>query len=91
MGSYRVSSWFSPGVYYSLMQSGAPGPDTRDKYQQDFAVTTRYDLTQNWLVKLEGHYMRGTAGLTSALNANQPLIALQREWGVFMLKTTAYF
>jgi hypothetical protein len=91
MGSYRVAPWFSPGAYYSLFDSGVPGPKTRDKYQQDFAVTTRYDLTSNWLLKLEGHYMRGTAALSPGLNSNLPLGELARDWTVFMAKTTAFF
>jgi len=91
MGSYRVAPWFSPGVYYAFFNTGAKGPDTRDKYQQDFAVSNRYDLTPNWLLKLEGHYMRGTAGLSSALNSNLPLGELARDWTVFMVKTTAFF
>jgi hypothetical protein len=91
MGSYRASSWVSPGLYYSLVQNGVPGPNTRDKYQQDAAFTLRFDITNNWLVKLEEHYMRGTQALTPALNSGQSLATLKREWGVFMLKTTAYF
>jgi hypothetical protein len=91
MGSYHVAPWFSPGVYYALFNTGVKGLDTRDKYQQDFALTTRYDLTSNWLLKLEGHYMRGTAGLTSELNSNLPLSQLARDWTVFMVKTTAFF
>src|SRR6202000_3112586 len=54
MGSYRVAQRFSPGVYYSVLNTGVKGPDTRDKYQQDVALSTRYDLTANWLLKLEG-------------------------------------
>ncbi|HSU39313.1 MAG TPA: hypothetical protein VLJ38_07090 [Polyangiaceae bacterium] len=91
MGSYRAASWMSPGAYYSVLNSGVAGPLTRDKYQQDFAVTTRFDINQNWLVKLEGHYMRGTAALDSTLNSNIALGELSRVWGVFMAKTTAYF
>ncbi|HEY3500939.1 MAG TPA: hypothetical protein VGK73_39875 [Polyangiaceae bacterium] len=92
MGSYRAASWFSPGMYYSLSQSGAPGPNTREKYQQDFAVTARYDIVEDhWLVKLEGHYMRGTGALSAVLNAGQDPATLPRDWGVFLVKTTAYF
>jgi len=91
MGSYRAASWFSPGAYYSVLQNGVAGPNTRNKYQQDFAVTTRFDINQNWLVKLEGHYMRGTAALDPVLNSNIPLGDLSRVWAVFMAKTTAYF
>lgn len=91
MGSYRVTPWFTPGVYYALFDNGVPGPKTRDKYQQDFALYNRYDLTSNWLLKLEGHYMRGTAELSPELNSNLPLTALARDWTVFMVKTTAFF
>jgi hypothetical protein len=48
-------------------------------------------VNEHWLVKLEGHFMRGTAGLNSAENDNIPQSALQRDWGLFIIKTTAYF
>ena len=92
MGSYQVAPWFTPGLYYSLLF-----PNVREKiekrsdYQHDVAMTLRYDLTPNWLVKLEGHYIHGTAGLSSALNDNRPLAELSTNWGVFLLKTTGYF
>jgi hypothetical protein len=91
MGSYRAATWVSPGAYYAVWQNGVAGPNTRNKYQQDLAVTARFDVTPNWLWKLEGHYMRGTAALRSALNANTSTATLPREWTVLMVKTTAYF
>ena len=91
MASYRMSPWFTPGVYYSMWNDGRAGTLTRDKYQQDLAFSLRYDITNNWLVKLEEHYMRGTLGLTSELNSGQSPKTLARNWGVFMIKTTAYF
>lgn len=91
MGSYRVAPWFTPGAYYSVFDLGQPGRQTRANYQQDAAVTFRYDLTPNWIAKLEGHYMRGTAGLTSSLNSNRPLSELTRTWGVALVKTTVFF
>ena len=63
----------------------------RDAYQHDFALTVRYDFTENWLFKLEGHFMSGTAGLDPALNDNTPRSELTRDWGAFFAKTTAYF
>jgi hypothetical protein len=97
MASYQVTPWFTPGLYYSALFPdihGKPPPgqsDHRAKFQHDIAATLRYDITTNWLVKLEGHYMHGTAGLTSALNDNKPLNDLSKDWGVFLVKTTAYF
>jgi hypothetical protein len=59
--------------------------------QHDVAATLRFDITENWLLKLEGHYMSGTAAVSPALNDNTPLNLLERNWVVFLAKTTAYF
>ncbi len=92
MGSYQVAPWFTPGLYYSLLFPNIREKiEKRSSYQHDVALTLRYDLTPNWLVKLEGHYMHGTGGLNSALNGNRPLDELSKNWGVFLLKTTGYF
>lgn len=98
MASYQVAPWFTPGVYYSALFPNVhaerpPGadPNPRSSYQHDVALTVRYDITPNWLVKLEGHYMHGTAGLQTALNNNHSRDSLSEDWGVFLLKTTGYF
>jgi hypothetical protein len=106
MSAYHVNSWFTPGLYYSLSYANvddrlgrnapygaAPGaaPLGRAAYQHDVALTLRYDLNSYWLLKAEGHFMHGTAGLSSALNDNQPLSSLKKDWGVLLIKTTAYF
>jgi hypothetical protein len=106
MAAYHVTPWFTPGAYYSVLfpnvdnrkgespaYGSPPGtpPLGRAAYQHDLALTLRYDLNSFWLLKLEGHYMHGTAGLSSALNPNQPLSSLTEDWGVFLVKTTAYF
>lgn len=89
MASWRVTAWFSPGVYGSIYY-----PDVGDRSangQNDVAATLRFDINPWWLVKLEGHYMNGTAGLNSALNGGIPLTDLKPDWGVFLVKTTAHF
>jgi|HubBroStandDraft_1064217.scaffolds.fasta_scaffold07711_6 hypothetical protein len=91
MVTYRAAPWLQPGVYYSLLFPNASDRSGRANMQHDFATTVRFDLNSHWLVKLEGHYMSGTAGLTSSLNDNAPLSTLERNWGVFLVKTTAYF
>lgn len=106
MSAYHVTPWFTPGVYYSVLFSNAddrrglappygtpPGtaPLGRGAYQHDLALTLRYDLNSFWLLKLESHYMHGTAGLSSTLNDGRPLSSLTEDWGVFLVKTTAYF
>jgi len=98
MASYQVASWFTPGMYYSAVfpnihAQRPPGQSDhpRSSYQHDVAATLRYDITPNWLVKLEGHYMHGTAGLRRDLNGNRSLDELTKDWGVFLVKTTGYF
>jgi hypothetical protein len=103
MVSYRVASWFTPGLYYALRFPDASDRDGeklvfgtmerrgRSAYQHDLAATLRYDINDHWLLKLEGHYMHGTAGLSSDLNDGVPNHRLTTDWGVFLVKTTAYF
>jgi hypothetical protein len=93
MASYRASSWFAPGVYYSSVLSDIHKPLTRDNYQHDFAATLRFDINSYWLVKLEGHYIDGTTDLSPALNGGDTvkMESLARQWFVFLAKTTAYF
>jgi len=92
MTSYRVLPWLSPGVYYSVLFKNVDNRTaTRDLYQHDVAATLRFDLNDHWLVKLEGHYLNGTGALSSGLNDNKPTGTLTKDWGLFLVKTTAYF
>jgi hypothetical protein len=91
MASYRITPWFTPGAYYAVRHDGTNGPERRNNYQHDIAVFTRYDINDNWLVKLEGHFKRGTLEVSPALNSNRRNIDAPRDWGVFLAKTTAYF
>ena len=89
--SYRLNSWLQAGAYYSLLfpnVSQRGGPQGR---QLDAALTLRFDVNAYWLIKLEGHYMHGTAGLSSSLNGNRPLSTLAPDWALFTVKTTAFF
>ena len=91
MVSYRLAPWVAPGAYYSALYPDVDKRSGRENYQHDVAMTLRFDINANWLVKLEGHFMEGTADLNPALNDQQPLKLLSRNWGLFLIKTTAYF
>jgi hypothetical protein len=91
MASYRASSWFQSGVYYAATIPDVHHRGGRQASQHDVATTMRFDINPHWLVKLEAHYMYGTADLSPALNDNIPLAALDRSWLLFLAKTTAYF
>ncbi|MEZ0313096.1 MAG: hypothetical protein ACAI38_15075 [Myxococcota bacterium] len=91
MGTYRITDWLQPGAYYSLLFPNTREREGRANIQNDIAATFRFDITENWLVKLEGHYMLGTADLSTALNDGKPRSELKKEWGLVLVKTTAYF
>jgi hypothetical protein len=89
--AYRVTRWLQPAVYYSFfavnrnLGAQAANMTTNDEnIQDDVAGTVRFDVNNFWIVKLEGHYMHGTAALGSV-----PTAAV--NWGLFLIKTTAYF
>jgi hypothetical protein len=91
MASYRVAPWFVPGAYYSVYYPSVDRRRGRDAYQRDAALSWRFDLNDNWMTKLEGHWIVGTAALEPALNGGLEPTELERAWGVFLVKTTAYF
>jgi hypothetical protein len=91
MASYRFNKLFQPGTYYSLFYRDVRQRNGPAAAQHDVALTLRFDLNEWWLLKLEGHFMSGTAGLNRALNDNATLDSLERRWGVFLAKTTVHF
>ncbi len=91
MASYRLSSFFVPGIYFASYFEDVDARGVPGKFQHDLALTLRFDLTSYWLVKLEGHLYRGTGHLDGRLNDHKELKDLEGRWGLFLLKTTAYF
>ncbi|HEX8794053.1 MAG TPA: hypothetical protein VF765_24090 [Polyangiaceae bacterium] len=91
MATYRATPLLQPGAYYSVLFPNVDDRGGRQNMQHDLATTLRFDLNEHWLLKLEGHAMAGTAGLDPTLNHNTPLSSLAQTWGVFLVKTTAYF
>jgi hypothetical protein len=84
--------WIQPGAYYSIhypdFHKQQAGPSAK---QHDMAATLRFDINPNWILKLEAHYMRGTAGLSTSLNPGVTLDQLHDHWMLFVAKTTVYF
>lgn len=91
MGAYRLNSWLEPAVYYSVLFPNISDTSGQQNQQHDISATLRFDINRFWLVKVEGHYMIGTAGLNPALNNVSTVSALASPWTAFLVKTTAYF
>jgi hypothetical protein len=88
LAAYRLTPWLQPAAYYSLAYPNRNLRDGRENVQHDISATLRFDINNFWIVKLEAHYMHGTARLAggAAVKATLP-----ENWGLFLIKTTAYF
>lgn len=91
MLSWRLAEWFQPGAHYSLYFPDTKYRNGRERQQHDLAGTLRFDIDPHSLLKLEGHYMVGTAGLSPELNDDRPIATLTRRWLAFFAKATMYF
>ena len=87
LAAYRVRPWLQPGAYYSLYFPDVEMRDGKEGHQHDAAATLRFDITPHWLLKLEAHYLRGTADVTRQLNPTGE----SNRWQMLVAKTTAYF
>jgi hypothetical protein len=92
MVTYRATSWFHPALYYALYFRDVHDRDADSTLRQnDVSLTLRFDLSEFVILKVEGHFMEGTAGLVAPLSVTPPPANPERVWGVFLLKATGYF
>ena len=70
MASYRLTNQLNTGIYFSS-SSDHQAPITSARYQKDWALAARYDCNEYLYLKLEQHFVDGTAlGYSSSDNAN---------------------
>lgn len=91
LAAYRLERWVQVAGYYSMAYPDLTKRIGREARQVDAALTLRFDLNPHWIVKLEGHAVRGTAQLEPALNDDLPRSSLVNRWYFGLLKTTVYF
>jgi len=95
--SYRFADWFQLGTYYSVfyfdkgdregdffVRSNRP---TYYAWAKDFAVSLRFDINSNWIVKLEGHSTDGTSMVYTIDNPE----GVERYWYLGAAKVTFRF
>jgi hypothetical protein len=92
--AYRISPLLELGTYYSVYH---PDWSNRDgeglavehlAYQKDWTFTARFDVTDNWILKVEGHLIKGTGQLNDQINTGAFDI---EDWNMFSAKSTFYF
>jgi len=95
--SYRFTDWFEAGSYYSVFYDDKNDRDGKKwvteglpdfaAWQKDFTLSTRFDINDFWLIKLEIHFMDGVAMCPETDNLN----GFDKNWTLFALKTTFNF
>ena len=84
--SYRFNKWLEVGSYYSEAYEESSNP--ANEYQRDLALAFRFDIKPWWLLKLEAHYLQGTALVTGkTLNP----IHTEDPWFMLAAKMTFTF
>lgn len=90
--TYQATDKLGVGVYYAQSDFDPDNKDPiDDKYTtvDDLALGASYALTDNWLIKVEGHAMDGLAKLNIVGDRN--LGATDPKWSYFVVKTTFSF
>jgi len=97
LAAYRLNDAWEIGSYYGIYFSdrndrdgdryAGTGTDRARAWQRDLALTVRWDVNPSWIVKLEGHYLDGTAMLSPGMNED----GWTRHWFLFAAKTTLSF
>ncbi len=88
LSAYRLKRWLQPAAFYSLLYPNHDIRQGRENVQHDLAGTLRFDVNDYWIIKVEAHYMHGTASLAGSSDVRA---AMPANWGLFVVKTTAYF
>jgi len=88
--AYRFNKWFEAGTYYTEDYNDLYDTGNSKQYQKDLALSFRFDPTDWWIIKIEGHYLHGTGLLHD--NADNPIGGQDdRGWFMLDLKTTVSF
>jgi hypothetical protein len=95
--SYRLFDWLEAGTYYGVYYADKDDKDGKAiqkyklpdfaAYQKDWTSTLRFDITPNWLIKLEAHHLKGTAQVKGYDKPSE----LEKHWNLYTVKTTISF
>ncbi|MBW2010925.1 MAG: porin [Deltaproteobacteria bacterium] len=96
--SYRFTDWFELGTYYSVAYPDATDKDGNKRvllgekdysaWSKDLALSSRFDINEYWVFKMEGHWMDGTAYL---LDVDNPDGFPDKNWFMFAAKLSFNF
>ncbi|MDY6824115.1 MAG: hypothetical protein SWH68_10040 [Thermodesulfobacteriota bacterium] len=84
MTTYRFSPLFELGTYYSYIDGDKD--DANAPELKDFAISTRFDITMNWIFKMEAHFMDGLRKVDTTGHADP-----SNHWELYAAKLTYTF
>ncbi len=83
-GSYRFNEFFEMGAYYS----NAFNPDDKDNLDTEtVSLAARFDITENWIFKVEGQWRQGKHGMFALDNPD----GFKEDTFLLVFKTTVSF
>ncbi len=93
-GDYRCSEWLAVGGAYShfwsertIDTSGVPGQFSDSSDSDDWSVFARFDLTKNLILKIEQHFVFGSAGVFEHENPD----GVEDDWSMTLAKVSYVF
>lgn len=90
-GNYRFNDLFTLGLSYSKfdgLTAFSPNNLDYEGWLKTYTVSTKFDITDNWLVKFETSYNDGLGGIQPVYTEQADL---ERRWWLFAAKTTVHF
>ncbi|MBN2103190.1 hypothetical protein JW835_04030 [bacterium] len=85
--TYRLTEWLEAGTYYSFyddVDSHIKGISDWYFTQKDICGAIRFDITPNFLIKLEGHKINGVGLALACENPSERT----RNWNLFTVKSS---
>ncbi|BCS96508.1 hypothetical protein DSLASN_21400 [Desulfoluna limicola] len=91
-GKDAVAKWNA----YGGMAGGYPPGQEHRAYLKDLALSLRFDITENWILKVEGHQMKGAAIMlnsdgNTAVYSGVMGPAYEKDWQLYTAKVSFSF
>lgn len=104
--SYRFTDWMEIGTYYSVYYADIDdkngkanktgsrknaGYNDYDSWLKDLCLSVKFDISENWVLKFEGHKMDGAAILMKDINTVNNKLQTEEDWYLGAAKLTFSF
>ena len=84
--SYSLTEKFQIGAYYAKYENDEDKSGPQNELN-DICLSARYDIEENWVIKVECHRMDGLFGV----EAEKPNGSMDKDWNLYAAKLTYFF